>query len=244
MPVEIRGYTGRTDAHAHAYHQLLVPVDGALRVTMDGLQGTTRDRVGLFIPRTCRHRYGVVDRGRFAVIDIDPLDLPERSGTTERLFDERFFTVPGALHHLAHYLAHRADGGGGRRDDPLYGLFLDALPTVAHEDGASSILSRAQAYIDANLCEPLTVEALAEALGLPRGGLVLAFRAELGQTPARYVEDKRMALALRLIDEGTVPLSEVAHRAGFSEQSALTRAVKRRFGTTPGARRRNAASRH
>jgi len=64
--------------------------------------------------------------------------------------------------------------------------------------------------------------------------LLRAFSNELGITPHAYQIQVRMARACRLIAQG-VPLAEVAHKVGYSEQSALHRPFKRRIGVTPGA---------
>ena len=47
---------------------------------------------------------------------------------------------------------------------------------------------------------------------------------------------------LRYLTSTRLPLSQVSHRVGFSEQSALTRACKRWFGKAPSTIRREAAS--
>jgi AraC-like DNA-binding protein len=56
------------------------------------------------------------------------------------------------------------------------------------------------------------------------------------------VDEARHALATRLLSETPYSLAEIAFLTGFSEQSAFTRAFKRREAQTPGAYRAAHAS--
>jgi len=80
----------------------------------------------------------------------------------------------------------------------------------------------------------LSLEELAAAANMDKFALLRAFSNELGITPHAYQIQVRMARACRLIAQG-VPLAEVAHKVGYSEQSALHRPFKRRIDVTPGA---------
>jgi AraC-like DNA-binding protein len=73
---------------------------------------------------------------------------------------------------------------------------------------------------------------LAKESGLSRYQLIRAFARELGLTPHAYILQRRIALAQRLIRCGS-DLAEVAVRAGFYDQSHLTRWFVRQFGVTP-----------
>ena len=50
---------------------------------------------------------------------------------------------------------------------------------------------------------------------------------------------QRLDLACTLLAEGSRPIAEVALACGFSEQSALTRAMRTHLDTTPAAYRRS-----
>jgi len=63
-----------------------------------------------------------------------------------------------------------------------------------------------------------------------------------GRTFESVVDDVRRDLALDLLADNRVPLSVVARRTGYSEQSCLTRSCRRWFGMTAMAKRRALAS--
>jgi AraC-like DNA-binding protein len=61
----------------------------------------------------------------------------------------------------------------------------------------------------------------------------------LGLSPHRWLLNRRIALAQRLIYESATPLNEVAVSCGFADQSHLTRVFLRNVGSSPAAWRRN-----
>jgi AraC-like DNA-binding protein len=60
--------------------------------------------------------------------------------------------------------------------------------------------------------------------------------------PHALLADIRMKKICALLSGSSLPIAEIATRAGFSDQTALTRAMKKSLGTTPAAYRRNAIS--
>lgn len=100
----------------------------------------------------------------------------------------------------------------------------------------SGAIRKAVALIGERYHEDLSLEAIAQAAGLPRHLLIRAFRKETGATPHAYLVNRRAIAARALLRTG-LPPSEVALAVGFFDQSHLTRAFKARFGVTPGAYR-------
>ena len=109
---------------------------------------------------------------------------------------------------------------------------------AAHDRRLDPRVAAAMARIDAHLDTPEPVATLAAALGLSSRRLEMLFRAALGQTPAAYALNQRLAAARRMITDTRHPLAEVALRTGFSSPSTLSRAFRHRFGQPPSARRR------
>jgi AraC-like DNA-binding protein len=70
--------------------------------------------------------------------------------------------------------------------------------------------------------------------------LLRAFRAETGLPPHAYLNQLRVRLARRLLDDGLAP-AVVAAEAGFADQAHLTRHFKRVVGVPPGAYQRERA---
>jgi transcriptional regulator GlxA family with amidase domain len=79
----------------------------------------------------------------------------------------------------------------------------------------------------------LTVEALARRAAMSPRNFARSFRAELGMTPARYVERVRVEAARRLLEESKDPVEAVARRCGFGTGETLRRTFLRALGVGP-----------
>ncbi|MBL8642549.1 MAG: helix-turn-helix domain-containing protein [Rhodospirillaceae bacterium] len=88
-------------------------------------------------------------------------------------------------------------------------------------------------WIADNLDEDLSVEALAERVGMSPRNFARVFTAETKLTPAKYVERARLERARQLIEETKLPLLSVAAKAGFESDQQLRRTFVRWLGVTP-----------
>ena len=94
-------------------------------------------------------------------------------------------------------------------------------------------LRAALEYIEAHLCEDVSLEAIAGSAHLSTFRFARGFRRALGQPPHQYVIGRRLERAkelLRTTDEG---IGEVARRVGFISQSHFTAVFRRRCGVPP-----------
>ena len=99
-------------------------------------------------------------------------------------------------------------------------------------------LRRVTDFIEAQLGEDLTIEALAREASLSPFHFARAFKGATGTAPHRYLTYRRIERAKALIIGGELPLAEVADECGFSSQAHLTRRFKQFVGATPGEYRK------
>ena len=110
-----------------------------------------------------------------------------------------------------------------------------ALPQAGPARGPRHVgaVARVRDYLRAHVEVPVSLEELAGVSGLSRFYLLRAFRREHGVSPHAYQMHLRLARARRLLAQG-VSASHAAYRAGFADQSHLTRRLKETTGLTPG----------
>jgi transcriptional regulator GlxA family with amidase domain len=108
---------------------------------------------------------------------------------------------------------------------------------LAAQQATRPALRELQTWIAAHLDEDLSIAALAARAGFSERSFARAFRAEVGQTPAAYVETLRVERARTLLEDGAESLEAVARAAGFSSAEVLRRAFHRRVGVGPAAYR-------
>ncbi|WP_434641202.1 AraC family transcriptional regulator [Klebsiella sp. I138] len=94
----------------------------------------------------------------------------------------------------------------------------------------------AKEFLDDAPGEKISLDMLAALCGISRFQLIRGFARETGITPHAYLVQSRVRLARRLLREGHPPV-DAALMAGFADQSHLTRAFQKQFGTTPGSYR-------
>ncbi len=235
--VSTRSYDGFERRHTHDHHQIVLPVAGILDMEVAGARGRVGEGRGVLVADGMPHSFRSAGTNRFVVLDVPAGGLvPEAAAHA----CDAFFPIDAALDGLVRYLAAEA---ADRPLDPVLahhaaGLLLRALesrrPTPAVPDDP---VARALTLMAERCEEPLTVAELAAAVGLAPSRFHERFRAQTGTTPARRLAELRLNWAEALLRAGDLSLAEVALAVGFSDQSALTRSLRRRRGTTPGALR-------
>jgi AraC family transcriptional regulator len=94
-------------------------------------------------------------------------------------------------------------------------------------------------YIEANLETKLRTSDLAAMTMLSVGHFSRAFKISVGKPPHAFVMTRRVERAKQLILlEDPMPLIEVAHRCGLSDQAHLSRMFRKVAGQSPAAWRR------
>ena len=87
-------------------------------------------------------------------------------------------------------------------------------------------------YINHNLKEDLSVEALSAKYYVSKYHLMRKFKEETGYTLHNYIVNKRLLMARTLISNG-MPVTKAAQESGFAEYSTFSRAYRKQFKTTP-----------
>jgi AraC family transcriptional regulator len=147
------------------------------------------------------------------------------------------------LFHIGQMLTRECRAG--YPNGPLYwhelaGKFIDrvlAEHSTCRPDGIGATLNRTtltklRDYIHSRLDEPIEVADLARIAGHSPFHFTRVFARSIGFTPHRYVVHMRLKRAIELIREGKQGLAEIAVRTGFSDQSHLSRWVKRVYGVS------------
>lgn len=248
---EFRSYTSDIQAHSHSFAQLVLPTRGSLELNISGRSGyVDRSRIAV-IGTGERHAFSAhaVDN-RFLVLDVAAQSSLSRTSAEllEMMAERRFAELTPAALHLIRYMEQITDQPMPRVFDDVHrlALWLDLLlealspkpPIVANS--SAKALARAIAFIDRFYDHPITVSDIAQAAALGESRTYELFRQRLRKTPREYLSQVRLRHALALLTSDTHSIAEIAIRAGYVDQSSLTRHVRQRCGTTPAAYRRTA----
>lgn len=117
-------------------------------------------------------------------------------------------------------------------------LFMTRDSARSHMGGAgsaSAFVNKALALMQEHLETPLPIPEIARRVGRSQKALESRMRADLGAGPAQVYRRLRLNLARKLVSETDLPIGEIALRAGYDDPSAMTRAFRAEFGTSPRA---------
>lgn len=112
---------------------------------------------------------------------------------------------------------------------------LSVTPATERTDApevTSPTISRALSYINDNLTNLESVDEVAKNCFVSESYLFRLFKKELKQTPAKYINSKKLLLAERLISEGKNP-TDVYEKCGFNDYTTFYRNYCSFFGQTP-----------
>jgi AraC family transcriptional regulator len=83
----------------------------------------------------------------------------------------------------------------------------------------------------------MSVSALAQEVGVRPATLARSYRRHFGRTVGERVRELRVEHATRALSETSEPLSAIAIKSGFCDQSHFTNVFRRYVGVTPAAYR-------
>lgn len=238
----------QTDQHVHDHHQLVMCLSGRAEFAIGGAGGEVCRMRACLVPGEIDHEFAGLGDNRLLIVDLDEAGAAEQDrDLLARLFDvPRYPTLDADFQHLLSYAGAEIARYGG---DPLLaralgGVLLRALHLrLFGEDRAPRQgpldLERLDGYISDHLSRRITVAELAQVACLSPSHFHAQFKDRVGLTPHQYLLRQRLDRAARLLRETDLPLVGVAGECGFSSQSALTTAMRRYLGLTPGSLRRS-----
>jgi len=234
-PAELsfRRYGEDAPPHVHAFDQIVLPRRGVLEMEIDGQGGRVDPGRAAVVPPGARHAFAASGENLFVVADIGGALMKP----FERLREQPFAPVTGAVRGLLEYLAGEAPGaiesGVASLWTPLLLRGLSAAPI-----DIDPRLARAAALIEARYDQPLTVRDLASEAGMSQSRFFARFAEAYGTTPHGALSSARLRAAQRLLSDTRLSIAEIAVRTGHGDQSGLTKRMKASLGVTPGAWRK------
>jgi AraC-like DNA-binding protein len=119
----------------------------------------------------------------------------------------------------------------------VYRILQDAqarrLAEAAAAECDTNPIAKAITYIQERISQPITVNDIAEFVCMSRSAFAHQFREVTGSAPYQFVKQSRLLQAQKMLAEGDVSITEVAHRVGYTSLPHFINEFKRHFGVTP-----------
>lgn len=101
------------------------------------------------------------------------------------------------------------------------------------------VIENALHYIEDNLQHPLSLDSVSGSFNMSKYYFHRLFSAMMGCSLNNYILSRRLNASVRLIQNDTLPLTDIAYQLSFGTQASFTRAFKRKYGITPSSVRGN-----
>ncbi|MGX4642979.1 helix-turn-helix domain-containing protein [Massilia sp. SYSU DXS3249] len=236
VDLDIRTYPQQPEGDRHAWAQLVLPLSGELQLEIEGETGRLDPLHGALVVPGAWHSQYSERMNRSFILDLDEAAMAHDA--LARLAERPFTAIGPAARKLIDYMELM-------RTQPALPpalvqgwvpLLLDTLVLDAPQE--RSRLAALLAQVRAQPGHPWNSESMARYACLSASRLHALFRAELDTSPHAWLQRQRIEYACRRLAGTNQAIAEVALQAGFSDQSALTRAMRQQLDTTPAAYRR------
>ena len=115
----------------------------------------------------------------------------------------------------------------------MLALFMHASTKQEIQNTANSYVQKGVEYISSNYSYNITIEDIADYVGLSRSHLFRSFEAVLGQSPKEFLTDFRMKQACYLLEHTDLSITAVANSVGFDNGLYFSKTFHKLKGMSP-----------
>jgi transcriptional regulator GlxA family with amidase domain len=102
-------------------------------------------------------------------------------------------------------------------------------------------IRRTEEYLQAHFDRDVSIDHLADRIGMSPRNFIRRFKAATGRLPGAYIQTLRMSEAKELLEEGAASIQDVCTRIGYADPAFFRTLFKRHTGMTPAEYRNNFA---
>ncbi|KXG86649.1 helix-turn-helix transcriptional regulator [Agrobacterium bohemicum] len=236
VSVDLRSYRGETPNERHAFVQIVLPVAGHLKIDVCGLQERLSRTKGVLVHRHTSHTQMSIVPNLSLIVDLDEQTISDQ--ILDRFSSNPFIELSPRTKKLAQYMHDMMQAG---ERDAKAGQAWAPILVASLGDENPDVISRVsvlKALVEIDPFMPWSLERMADHADISASRLHAVFREKFDETPHVWLSDIRMKKICTLLADTSLPIAQIADAAGFSDQTALTRAMKKAKGVTPAVYRR------
>lgn len=229
----------------HTYHEILFYEDGDATFLTATFRKTLKKDTLLVIPKETYHYIDTKAPERFTRLKISFPDVPELNALTASLRDIKIIypvtdSMLFALKKICMATKNTADANA---KFTAYGAFLMLLAEVDSSGEAvvprpregNNIISECIDMINKNLKKDISISTISKDLNVSPSSLTHTFKKEMGISIHKYVLQKRLIRAKKLIEAGHKP-TKIYFDCGYQDYSAFYKAYLNLFGHPPSSK--------
>ncbi len=234
LDLEVRRYGKQSPRHQHDHAQCVLPIRGAMDIDVEGRAARIDPSMAALVLPGSGHSQQADADSRFLVLDCAPSLLETLH--LGRLAQKVYVSVPPATRRLiefAELIGHERLSICASQLSPL--LLASLAPDGP---GVASPMEQLIARVRANPGASWSNAVMARTANMSLSQLHQRFGQQFAMSPQAWLTNVRIQHAQRWLRGTSLPIAEIALRAGFSDQASLTRTMQRVSATTPAAYRK------
>jgi len=227
--LSIRAYKPAVRTHSHHFHQVVVPLRGAIEISLGEFYGVISVGHCVIVQKNVDHSFKAKEQARFLVADL--YDLPEPA----KSMNYPFATVSSAFRSFCLFadiqLSSQLDAELEKSMIDVFKHLLslqDFLPEIDRR------IAKALEYIENDISKEHSLDILAGVSSLSVSQFKVLFARHTGKSLRQYLLMLRMEKARALLANTDMPISIVAEKSGYLDQSAFARRFQKYQGISPG----------
>ncbi len=239
-----KGKSLHSGSEIHPYHEILYYIDGgATFLSADFKERLTKGTL-VIIPKEMYHHLQIENQNAYIRFVMNfPDDDMTRELVCAAVSQIRIIKQPNAnICHILNRMCEVLHGPTAHHAETfLYGSFLSLLAEISFDIANATtpslrkkeqLITKCLDYIEGHYTAPISVEELSRAMYVSPSTLFQCFKKELGISLHRYISEKRLVLAKKMIVGGEPP-TVVYKDCGFSDYSAFYKAYRKMFAVSP-----------
>ncbi len=105
--------------------------------------------------------------------------------------------------------------------------------SVVRQNYQDELFDRINAYVESNICEPLTIADICQQFSLSRSSLQLLFRNAVNQSPKKFINDMKLEKSCQMLRENKYTISEISLKLGYSSIHYFSNAFNQKYHISP-----------
>ena len=228
----------------HPFHEILYYMDGDATFLSENFKEDLNKGTLLIIPKEMYHNFRIKNQENYTRLVINFPDIDAIKDLLPVTMSE-IKIIKDVNINIRHILNRMCQTIHGKKNEStevfLYGSFLSLIceifsgsneivtPTLRANE---KLISKCIQYIDTKFTSPICVEDIAKEMFVSSSTLFNCFKTELGIPLHKYITEKRMIHAHKLISEGKNP-TKIYTECGYTDYSSFYKAYVKMFSHPP-----------
>ena len=215
------------ESHCHTQFEMIAVLEGDVNIMLEGKTYRLKENEMIVIPPLFYHSVTANEKGNyFRITALFELDLIPKIIQNEFIKQGKTSTIsPLQIQKIIKICkSERKLFYAPLLQSLMVELFYDTLnsTTLSTENKVDDFLLKALQYIDNHLHEKISLDDLAKVTIRSKSSFCHLFEEKMNVTPKQYILKKKLAIASKLIKEGT-PKTLAASQVGYDNYSNFYR---------------------